>query len=111
MSNSAKKSGKRFAVRWRRRSAKDILKRAGSPEYMQWVNIFRVTSRHAAAKPMKCWIVRSCCSSTMRKVPYIATEIVASGLGVGEDSAQRPEHTQQYVRIASTARPRSRIAQ
>ena len=42
---------------------------------------------------------------------YIATEIVASGLMVGEASAQQPEHTQQYVRIASTARPRPQIAQ
>ncbi len=37
---------------------------------------------------------------------YIATEVVASGSGVGEAGAQRPEHTQQYVRSASTARPR-----
>jgi|GEM_PF-6947709 len=42
---------------------------------------------------------------------YMATEIVASGLGVGKASAQRPEHTYKYVRIASTARPRTRIAE
>src|SRR4030067_11861 len=56
---------------------------------------------------------------------YIATEIVASGFGVGEAwpfdsagkkhqlsrwSAQRPEHTHQYVRSASTTRPRPRVA-
>jgi len=38
------------------------------------------------------------------------TEIVASGFGVGEAGAQRPEHTHQYVRIASTARPRPGVA-
>ncbi len=42
---------------------------------------------------------------------YMATEIVASGSVVGEAGAQRPEHTRQYVRSASTARPRHRIAQ
>jgi len=42
---------------------------------------------------------------------YTATEIVASGFGAGEAGAQRPEHTQQYVRSASTARPRPRVAQ
>jgi len=43
-------------------------------------------------------------------VLYIATEIVASGFGVGEAGAQRPEHTHQYVRSASTARPRLGVA-
>jgi len=41
----------------------------------------------------------------------MATEIVASGYGVGEAGAQRPEHTLQYVRSASTARPCSEVAQ
>ena len=45
---------------------------------------------------------------------YTATEIVASGLWVGEASAQRPEHTHQFTatrpRSASTARPRPRVA-
>jgi len=45
---------------------------------------------------------------------YIATEIVASGFGVGEAGAQRPEHTHQFTatrpRSASTARPRSGVA-
>src|SRR4030067_1993461 len=36
---------------------------------------------------------------------YIATEIVASGFGVGEAGAQLPEHTQQYVRSARPPDP------
>ena len=45
------------------------------------------------------------------KFLYMATEIVASGFGVGEAGAQCPEHTQQYVRSTSTVRLRSRVAQ
>src|SRR5665811_341970 len=93
MSGSARKSGKRSATRWKRRSAQVISRRVCSPGYMPWANICRATSRHAAASPMKCRTARWCCSATMRNVPYIATEIVASGLRVGEASAQRPEHT------------------
>ena len=42
---------------------------------------------------------------------YIASEVVASDFGVEEAGAERPEHTPQYVRSASTARLRPEAAQ
>ena len=41
----------------------------------------------------------------------MAAEIMASGFGAGEAGAQRPEHTRQYVRSASTALSRPGVAQ
>src|SRR2546430_1962506 len=55
-------------------------------------------------------IPRSFGSETGRLL-YIATEIVASGSQARSAGAQRPQRTWKYVRIASTARPRLRVAQ